>query len=92
MTPWQPSKSELSDNVRHILLHDWDPIGICEIPEASDEYTSYVGGVCSLLIDGADAFSLRQHLAQLETVGMGLSAPSEALDDVVKKLLTLVGR
>jgi hypothetical protein len=78
--------------VRIALWRDWDPIGVNDTPEAQDEYDSYVGGVCSLLISGADAFKLRQHLAQIETVNMGLSAPCSHLDDVVRKLLTMVGR
>ena len=92
MTPRQPSASELHEMVRHCLLHDWDPIGVQEIPEAHDEYDSYVSGVCSLLVNGAEAEQLRQHLAHHETVNMGLSVPCANLDDVAQKLLAMVGR
>jgi hypothetical protein len=78
--------------LRCCLLHDWDPIGVRDFPEAQHEYDSYVGGVCSLLLGGADAFKLRQHLAHHETVNMGLSAPCVNLDDVVQKLLAMVKR
>lgn len=78
--------------VRVCLLQDWDPIGVRELPEAADEYDSYVGGVCSLLNSGADAYKLRHHLAHIETVGMGLSAPCSHLDDVVQKLLAMVSK
>jgi hypothetical protein len=78
--------------VRVSLLQDWDPIGVNDCPEAHDEYDSYVGGVCSLLLSGADAYKLRQHLAHIETVNMGLSSPCSHLDDVVLKLLAMVGR
>ncbi|WP_272939013.1 hypothetical protein [Sinorhizobium meliloti] len=27
--------------VRDVLLRDWDPIGISDIPEAKDEYDAY---------------------------------------------------
>jgi|GEM_PF-2828162 len=86
------SSAELHDKVRHCLLHEWDPIGVREFPEAQDEYDSYVTSVCSLLSDGADAYKLRQHLAHQETANMGLSAPSEHLDEVVRKLLELAGQ
>jgi len=78
--------------VRVSLLIDWDPIGVNEYPGAQDEYDSYVDGVCNLLISGADAHKLKQHLSHIETVGMGLSTPCLHLDDVVKKLLMMVGR
>lgn len=78
--------------VRVTLWQDWDPIGVNDWPEAHDEYDSYVGGVCSLLISGADAYKLRQHLAHIETDSMGLSSPCSHLDDVVGKLLAMVGR
>lgn len=78
--------------VRVVLWEDWDPIGVNDCPEAHDEYDSYVGGVCALLLSNADASRLRQHLAHIETVGMGLSSPSSHLDEVVCKLFAMVGR
>jgi hypothetical protein len=38
--------------VRQILLHDWDPIGIQDVPEASDEYDRYVDKAYVMLMDG----------------------------------------
>ncbi len=87
----QQHSDDLHEKVRHCLLHDWDPIGIRDIPEAHNEYDSYVCEVCDLLTCGADAFKIRQHLAYHETVNMGLSVPSSDLDAVVKKLLDMVG-
>ena len=78
--------------VRVSLWQDWDPIGVNDCPEAQDEYDSYVGSVCSLLTSGADAHRIRQHLAEIETVNMGLSTPCSHLDSVVLKLLAMVGR
>jgi hypothetical protein len=39
--------------VRRLLMEDWDPIGVEGIPEAADEYDSYVGVVGQMLRDGA---------------------------------------
>ena len=47
--------------VRLSLWHDWNPIGINDVSPADDEYDSYVGGVCSLLLSGADAAKLRRY-------------------------------
>lgn len=87
-----PTSSELSELVRIALWQDWDPIGINDCPEAQDEYDSYVGGICSLLNSGADSHMLGNHLSQIETKSMGLSAPCSHLEDVVVKLLAMVGR
>ncbi|MEL6105304.1 MAG: hypothetical protein AAFU85_04675 [Planctomycetota bacterium] len=92
MTELPPTAGQLADQVRETLWRDWDPIGVNEYPEARDEYDSYVSGVCSLLLDGADARKLRKHLEQIETVTMGLSFPCPQLDTVVQKLLSMVGR
>ena len=87
-----PTAAQLTSMVRVALLRDWDPIGVKDCPEAHDEYDSYVGGVCTLLFDGADKRKLQRHLAHIETVGMGLSSPCPHLEDVVDKLLAMVGR
>jgi hypothetical protein len=45
----------IQESIREILLRDWDPIGVNDVPEAQDEYDSYVGGVyrlaCFTLLD-----------------------------------------
>ena len=87
-----PTSSELKEMVRLALWQDWDPIGINDCPEARDEYDSYVGGICSLLNTGADSQMLGRHLSQIETTSMGLSSPCSHLNDVVIKLLAMVGR
>ena len=38
------------DAVGRILLKDWDPIGVNDVPEPQNEYDSYVPGLCGLLI------------------------------------------
>ena len=39
--------------IRAIFMAEWDPIGFNDVPEASDEYDSYIGGVYQLLEQGA---------------------------------------
>jgi hypothetical protein len=36
---------KIQESIRLVLLRDWDPIGVQDVPEAQDEYDSYVGGV-----------------------------------------------
>jgi hypothetical protein len=39
--------------IREILMHEWDPIGVRDAPEAQDEYDAYVGRVYVMLVDEA---------------------------------------
>jgi len=76
--------------IQTILLHEWDPIGVANEPNARDEYDSYVGGVYRLLASGAPAEAVAAHLAQLEATEMGLApgAP-EVLLPVARRLCAL---
>ena len=47
-------------------MAEWDPIGINDVPEAADEYDSYIGGVYDLLAQGASQDSIRAYLRQIE--------------------------
>ena len=91
----QPTAAELTTMVRVALWRDWDPIGVNNISDADDEYDSYVGSICSLLLSGADAHQIRQHLSRIETEYMGLSSQCPQLshlDEFVTQLLAMVGR
>jgi len=80
----------IQESIREILLRDWDPIGINDVPEASDEYDSYVGGVYRLLASGCSVEELINHLFIIETRTMGLFVPDrEHLKPVATKLLSL---
>ena len=95
MTRRQPTAAELTTMVRVSLWRDWDPIGINDISDADDEYDSYVGSVCTLLLSGAAPDIIRQHLSKIETDYMGLTSPCphlSHLDEIVTKLLAMVGR
>ena len=79
----------IQEQIRQILLNDWDPIGIREVPEAQDEYDSYVGGVYRLLADGASAVEVAKHLARIEGEQMGLPSSADVRLSVATKLCGL---
>lgn len=54
-------------------MRDWDPIGGAKVPEAQDEYDSYVGPVYRLLVSGASDADLIEYLYSTETDTMGLT-------------------
>ncbi len=43
-----------------------DPIGVNDVPEAADEYDSYIGGVYELLEEGAPEGRIGPYLRQIE--------------------------
>jgi len=95
VTERPPTAAELTSMVRVALWQDWDPIGVNDLGCPDDEYDSYVGRVCSLLLSGADIHKIRQHLSHIETGNMGLSCPCpdlSHLDDIATQLLAMVGR
>ena len=63
---------KIMENIRKVLLQEWDPIGVKDIPEAQDEYDSYAGGVYRLLASHSSAEQIARHLAQIEDEQMGL--------------------
>jgi hypothetical protein len=81
---------EIQAAIGWILLHDWDPIGVRDVPEAQDEYDSYVGGVYRLLVSGASPQAVAEHLCAVERQGMALGQrrPADLLP-VAEKLCRL---
>ena len=53
-------------------MAEWDPIGVHDVPEAADEYDSYIGGIFELLEHRASEDSLAEYLRHIETERMGL--------------------
>lgn len=81
--------STLEGQVRAVLLNDWDPIGVAEFQEASDEYDGYVGPVCRLLAGGCSVDGLFEFLWGVETEHMGLPGDRSATMMVARKLSCL---
>lgn len=80
----------IQESIRQILLVDWDPIGIFDVPEAQDEYDSYIGGVYRLLASKCSVDALIDHLFVIETQTMGLLVPGrEHLRPIANKLVAL---
>ncbi|MDQ3255459.1 MAG: hypothetical protein M3R15_16440 [Acidobacteriota bacterium] len=81
---------EIQETIKQVLLHEWDPIGVSDIPEAQDEYDSYVGGIYRLLASGASEYQIIERLYNIETVSMGLPGNRAGLKNVAEKLANLV--
>jgi len=83
----QPNRNRYQDAIRGILLHEWDPIGVADIPEAQDEYDSYVVEVYVLLIQHEPRQKLIDYLWWLETVHIGLPGNRRRTEQIVDRLL-----
>ncbi|MFL6590394.1 MAG: hypothetical protein ACJ8M4_09500 [Chthoniobacterales bacterium] len=59
--------------IRTILLREWDPIGVRDIPGAHDEYDSYAMPLYLFLRSKPSADAVVDHLYRLETRQMGLT-------------------
>jgi hypothetical protein len=80
----------IQESIRQILLRDWDPIGVNDVPEAQDEYDSYVGGVYRLLASHCSTEQMVDHLAKIESQTMALGvANREHLTLVANQLLAM---
>jgi hypothetical protein len=78
------------ESIRQVLLRDWDPIGVNDVPEAQDEYDSYVGGVYRMLASACSEDEIIDHLWRIESHNMGLlTADRESLRPVATKLMNL---
>lgn len=54
------------DEVREILLTDWDPLNVEGNPHLRDEYDRYIPGVVQLIRQGRDAAVIAQYLRVVE--------------------------
>lgn len=80
---------EIQEEIRRVLLHEWDPIGVRDTPAAHDEYDSYVAGIYRLSDSGASEYQIIERLYNLETVGMGLRGDREGLKKAAGSLAKL---
>lgn len=84
------SKSDLEVNVRNVLLQDWDPIGVRDIPEARDEYNLYIKDICEMLSAGQPSSSVYGYLRWIEIERMGLDGNELLTQQIAKKLVGLL--
>ena len=63
--------------VREILMQEWDPIGVRDVPQAQDEYDTYVRRVYVMLTDErASSEMITDYLYRIATEYMRISAGS----------------
>ena len=82
-------KDTLPIAVKRVLLKEWDPIGIQNIPEAGTEYDGYVLGLCHLLREFQSVEKIYAHLCWIVVDRMGLEANESHTMAIAKMLVNL---
>ena len=72
--------------IRHVLLEVWDPIGVRDMPEAQDEYDSYLGEIFQLLTTGGTDEQIADYLWNQANDHMGSSIAREQMYPTVAAL------
>ena len=76
--------------IRHVFMHEWDPIGIAELPNwPDDEYDSYVMPMYSLLRQDKSASAVSAYLAKVYEHIMGSRLPPEKFAEATQKFLQI---
>ena len=73
--------------VDEVLHYVWGPIQIASIPQARDEYQSYVPQVFSLLQADESVSGISAHLQAIAVDRMGLSSCKAKADDAATTLV-----
>ena len=76
----------LFESGRQVLMSDWDPIGIRDVPQARDEYDDYARQIARTLAAGTSTADLSKRLLEIETASMGLPGNRERANAAARKL------
>ena len=80
--------AEIMDSIRKILYHDWNPIGVPDLPK--DEYDSYIAPVYRVLAGSRSEQELVECLFRMarDVIGMSCESP-EQFRPVARQLLAV---
>lgn len=70
---WAPAEKvvySLTDEIRKLLMSEWDPCGINDVAECADEYDNYIAGVKFLCLRKSIS-EIAEYLHFIETDYMG---------------------
>jgi hypothetical protein len=86
----KPKMAASIRKIRHVFMHEWDPIGVGDLPDCpKDEYDSYVMPMYSLLRQRKNASALSSYLAEVYERIMGSRLPPEKFVDPANKFLQI---
>jgi len=77
MSQLSPDALALYRAVDEVLHCQWDPIGVASVPQARDEYHSYLPHVFEMFRSGSNEDELTEYLGDVANNRIGLSASPE---------------
>ena len=80
------SHENLQNLVKRIILYEWDPIGVGQIPEAYDEYDAYILVLCGLILRGSSVGTIYSYLRKLETEHIGLKGDEKFTLEIANRI------
>ena len=80
-------EKELYRRTDEILHYLWDPIGVSDVPQARDEYHSYLPNVYARLIKNPKENEIVEYLTTVEAESMGLTPNLEKALNVAQVLI-----
>ena len=83
------SVAQMRDEVRRILVADWDPIGVGDVPQARDEYDEYLPPLLGMLASGTSVRKLSSYLLKIERDSLGLEGDPDRANRVATRLLNI---
>ena len=81
-------KHQGGQELRRLLMEQWDPIGVKASPEAADEYDGYRSALLLLLREGAPAQRIAEHPARIEQRRMDFKTTPEQLVPLGEQLVS----
>src|SRR5688572_13943471 len=76
------------DDIRHVLLNEWDPINVGGSPKLINEYDSYLPRVVELLRRSCSTSELADYREEVEK-SLGLNCPLEPRLKAAERLVQL---
>lgn len=89
MTKYVDRTQRYHTTIREILIREWDPIAIFDVPEAQDEYDSYIPHIYSQLIHHKSKQEIFNYLWEIETDHISLYGNRQRAERVVKLLMQI---
>jgi hypothetical protein len=80
--------ADLTEEVRKILVDDWDPIGVGGNPNLRDEYDAALGPIIRPLAESPNVYELKALLAGLEA-SYGVAHSNPGRGQAARKLRAL---
>ncbi|MBC2667506.1 hypothetical protein H7F51_18460 [Novosphingobium flavum] len=79
------------EELKRLLLNDWDPIGVAGMPEAVDEYDAYALHLHGRLVAGASVEAVAEYLNWVVTARMELSGDLAHDREIASRAVAIYG-